>query len=378
MCEKWLNKIMFYGILFVTIVIVPYIVIQNFHILNVGTYPDSARYMLSALVQSLYSSRVIDLYKKSPDMWILIVVYISVIFYGLTLIKFIGENELPLTNKIETFILLAYLAGLFAFTSLMPYIWNTLTLLNPSTMIQQLAEDITEESLLKAFNEEENTFDENSPLLPIIDIITSSMMKYDYATVRAGADAIVIQTNGKNQNYTKQVCEHFEKLSILSLKREDQECSGILLSSLAEIGINAADNKLEDSTKSAVSSLSVIGENAAKNNLKWTAYFAFEKTAAIVEKTIQNKWDKTTQLLLNVYLYRIGEKIAENKWDGMTEFTVQTIAKIGNEAAENNLNFIADDSIAILEKIGEIATKNGWEDIAKKAKQKIRDIKVKN
>lgn len=368
-----------------------------------GMNPDNARYMLSALIQSLaavvaivvtlslvaiqlsaqsYSSRVIDVYRKTPDIWIMTFIYATTIFFGLATIKIIGTNTLPSSGlfSLEFFIFIAYFLGFFAFICLIPYIWNTLALLNPSTVIKILAEDITEQKILEAVEKRETTLDENDPLLPIIDIITSSIMKYDHATVRSGANAIVIQTgeiiNEENdKQISRHICSYLERLSILSLKREDQECSGVLLSSLAEIGKNAADNKLENATNSAVSSLSVIGVKAAKNNLKWTSHFAFKETAAIVEKTIQNKWDTTTQLLL-IYLAIIGEKIAENKWKDMTEFTVITFAKIGNEAAKNNLNLPADESINILEKIGKIATKNGWEDIERKAKRKIHDIEV--
>jgi uncharacterized membrane protein len=76
---------------------------------------DNERYLISALVQSLaatialvitlslvavqlaaqsYSTRVVDVYKRNPDMWILLGIYIVTIFYGLGLIKIIGLGVL--------------------------------------------------------------------------------------------------------------------------------------------------------------------------------------------------------------------------------------------------------------------------------------------
>ncbi|NPE28489.1 DUF2254 domain-containing protein [Methanococcoides sp. SA1] len=401
MCEKWLNRIIFYSILFVTIVIVPYIVIQNFDVLNVGTYPDSARYMLSALVQSLaavialvitlslvavqlsaqsYSSRVIDLYKKSPDMWILITVYISVIFYGLALIKFIGINTSPLTNEIETFILIAYLAGLFAFVSLIPYIWNTLALLNPSVIVQLLAEEITEEKIIKV--------DGNDPLLPIIDIITGSIMKYDYTTVRIGLEVIENRiSNMLNENNDEKISSHFFNQIVMvggvAQDRKDEIAIKIVLEILGIYGEKAAEKNLNKSTSEIIISLTELVEKTSKNGRERLIATAIDFLAKIIKITIEKEMEETTSRGLFALL-KIGKKMAEQKMNNQTlhviyslaemgeivikkrdsstmSLIVQLLAQMGQKAAEEELKQATSLSISFIGKLGKKAKEEKME-----------------
>lgn len=156
----WPNRIAFYLILFIavlsvfgTVILIFRTFIYDFSILSNTAYTqyntnqlsdmgffDNKRYLLSALVQSLaatialvitlslvavqlaaqsYPARVIDVYKRNPDMWILLCIYIFTIFYGLGLIKIIGLGVL--SDYIEDAIFGAYFLGFFAFVCLVPY-----------------------------------------------------------------------------------------------------------------------------------------------------------------------------------------------------------------------------------------------------------------
>jgi uncharacterized membrane protein len=169
---------------------------------------DNERYLLSALVQSLaatialvitlslvavqlaaqsYSARVIDVYKRNPDMWILLGIYIVTIFYGLGLLKIVGLGVSGI--NMEGAIFLAYFIGFFAFGCLVPYMLKTLDLLKPSTVIKLLAEEITKEKLLVVIKDD-NDITEKDPIQPIIDIINISLNKNDYETVKNGLNVI--------------------------------------------------------------------------------------------------------------------------------------------------------------------------------------------
>jgi uncharacterized membrane protein len=120
------------------------------------TNPDSARYLLSTLVQSeaaiiaivvtlslvavqvaasSYSSRVIEIFKKMPSLWMLIFIYISAMIQGLHVLKLIEASK-GNTIGLENDILLSYYLGIFAFLALIPYIWNTLGLLNVNSIFK--------------------------------------------------------------------------------------------------------------------------------------------------------------------------------------------------------------------------------------------------
>ena len=95
-CDRklWSGRIFVYSLLLLLVIFVGAIVFAKFNLFH--TDANSARYMLSALVQSqaaivaivitltliavqltasAYSPRVIDIFKKNPDMWILLGCY---------------------------------------------------------------------------------------------------------------------------------------------------------------------------------------------------------------------------------------------------------------------------------------------------------------
>ena len=157
---KLLNRLTLYAITFAIVIIAFHSIFLHYGFLH--TSVDSARYMLSALVQSeaaiiamvitlslvamqlaasLYSARVIEEFRKTPDLWILMGVYGIAIFYGLGVLKLI-EGACPVVDSIsnlEAHISHAYYFGIFAFVALIPYISNTLNMLKPSTLMVEFA-----------------------------------------------------------------------------------------------------------------------------------------------------------------------------------------------------------------------------------------------
>ena len=127
------------------------------------------------LAASSYSTRVVDVFIKTPDLWILIVIYGFVMFYGLGVLKLIekadpqkcAEKYICLSN-LENHIVLAYFLGIFAFLALVPYIWNTVRLLKPTPMFMILAEDVTYQNILGVVKKA----DIEDPLQPIVDIVS--------------------------------------------------------------------------------------------------------------------------------------------------------------------------------------------------------------
>lgn len=212
--NDWLRVSAIYLIIFIVVSITSYLFFSQFKLLY--TDVDSARYVLSSLIQSeatilaivvtlslvavqlasSSSARVIDIFKRTPDLWILIILYIFAIAYCVTLLKLILNTQNRISN-LENYILFAYYISMSAFISLMPYIWNILDLMKPSTVIDKLAERITNENILKATLQREGLEGEkgrvmkhDDPIQPLVDIINASLMKYDYGTFREGLIAI--------------------------------------------------------------------------------------------------------------------------------------------------------------------------------------------
>ena len=197
-----------YRILFVILASVIIILnIVNIYFNSFKIDDVSARYLLSALVQSLaaiiaivvtltlvavqltasaYSPRVIDVFKENKIMWWLLVWYGLSIFFGLSVLGMIGGNY-SISNSwciivpLEILVLIVYLMGIAAFAGLFWHIGNVIDLLRPENIIKRLAVEITEDRILNS---------EEDPIQPIMDIIHGSVMKYDITTTRVGLTAV--------------------------------------------------------------------------------------------------------------------------------------------------------------------------------------------
>jgi len=327
---------------------------------------DNERYLTSALVQSLaatialvitlslvavqlaaqsYSTRVIDVYKKNPDMWILLCIYIAVIFYGLGLLKVIDIGVAGINMEFAIF--WVYFLGFFAFICLVPYMLKTLDLLKPSTVINLLAEEITKENVLAALKNHE-VVAEIDPIQPIIDIINSALEKNEYETVRNGLKAIT--------NSTVSILEesHFEW-------GEEDEFSRYIVDSIKNIAISAIQKENTNSTLSAITNLEIIGKNAVENNhektVGWTAE-ALEKIGINVAETqLEEAVRRTVKALEKMGYEAVCKKLTRSIWSATT-----ALEKIGDKAVENKLRKTVSEIAYSLQNIGTKATENKFEE----------------
>ena len=286
MNEIFYLKIWRYFFLFL-ICILASILTSNFQLMFSDA--NSARYMISALIQSeaailaivitlslvvvqqtasSFSPRVIEIFKdfkKNPDFYLLIAIYLSVIIYSALVLKIINEKlsftkvnydflepsltigndflslrivETSQSFSIQTHIWITYFLSIFAFIALIGYIKHTMDLLNPSSLIRILSDDITEERLIissgykviepckyrfltsiKYAKELSNywfkgntKFDkDDDPILPLIDIIRGSLMRYDYETSMNALKTIeykIITLIENDDFHTRNYCQY--------------------------------------------------------------------------------------------------------------------------------------------------------------------------
>ena len=75
------------------------------------------------LAAQSYSARVIEVFRRAPDLWILILIYGIANYYGLGVLKLI-EKANPALNSLsnlEVYVAISYYLGVFAFVALVPY-----------------------------------------------------------------------------------------------------------------------------------------------------------------------------------------------------------------------------------------------------------------
>lgn len=367
----WVRRLALYFSLYIIVIIFFHFLFLYFNYLH--TEIDSARYMISALVQSeaaimalvitlslvavqlaasSYSARVIDIFKKSPDLWILILVYGIVMFYGLVVLKLLEKDENGLSN-LEFHISFVYYLGIFAFTALIPYFLNTLELLKPSTVIHFLAESSTDPNFIEGK-------DKSDPFQSIIDIIRGSMMIYDYETVRDGLREIVdhlkiiieIKTleDEKKEEIFNNISSHFTRLGKMSASRNDEDATLEVIDNLLKTGKLAIEQNLDQGGKRIGISLGVVGKVAAQQELKSATRQAIKSIEEIGIVSAEYKLKQTTwqaaKSLKSVGITATEQELRSAAWQA-----AKSLRKVGLGAFEQNYD---DITLIITGSIGDI------------------------
>ncbi len=342
---KWLNRLTLYFALGAVIITTLHIFLSYSGFLH--TDVDSARYMLSALVHGeaaivalvvtlslvavqlaaqSYSARVVEVFRRTPDLWILMGIYGVAIFYGLGVLKLI-ERANPQVNglaNLEGQVAFSYYLGVFSFVALVPYIWNTLNLLKPSTVISMLAEKITKQSILSAIGDSTQPNVEKDPIQPIIDIVHGALMRYDYATVRTGLRAI---GNSADNTFEKETFvgneefmisrhifdHHLTRVGKLAIIKEDEDSTVEVITNLRKIGITTAKQKLEFATGWVIISLRVVGIAAADRKIEWPTIEAVNSLGEVGKVATEHEAQQA-ELSLKIIEEKFSEQNENLKW----------------------------------------------------------------
>ncbi|MCZ7356041.1 MAG: DUF2254 domain-containing protein [Candidatus Methanoperedens sp.] len=365
----WFVQLCYYLIMFLIIILVlTYILITFF----VHTDDDSSRYMLSALVQceasivaivisltlvavqhsaSSYSTRIIDIFKfKNPDFWVLIIIYIWSIVFGLFVLEMIKTGNL---ESIEKYIYLSYSFGAIAFITLIPYLRKTLDLLKPSKIMGILSEDITKENILFALNN--NKFEgyniqsyvnkDKDPIQPVIDIVHSSLKNYDSETAIEGLNVIGYHTNkifekddfkgDEDKKIIEHIIEHLHNVVKHAEKEENDYIIIEIIKVLFKNGFTTANKKRENATISAINELTEILDIVDKNKLLGlpvlaASFYNIEASAAKNGlRTVLESLETPLSKLLS---------IEKNKGDKGNKFVVDLVEKAIENMRKNLTN----------------------------------------
>ena len=337
------------------------------------TNVDSARYMLSALVQGeaaivalvvtlslvavqlaaqSYSARVIEVFRKAPDLWILMAIYGVAIFYGLGVLKLIETvnpqlctEEYICFSNLESYISFAYYFGIFAFMALVPYMLKMFEMLKPSTVINMLAERITRQSLQSAIKSEQKV-NQNDQIQPIVDIVHGALMKYDYETLRDGLKAIGDKAGNifENENFerdeevkiSKLIIDHITRVGKLSIIKGDEDSTVEVITNLRKIGITTAKRKLEFATYMSILSIQNIGLLAVEKKLDWTTIEAVISVGGVGKVAAENKLGNKGQdaeLFLRIFDEKVPEQNLDVKFwiKGAHERINEALSKLDEE-----------------------------------------------
>jgi len=386
---------------------------------------DSARYMLSAIVQSqaaivaivitltliavqltasAYSPRVIEIFKKNPDMWILLGSYGLSMLYGLIILKMIEgvEGEVVYHEAIWTYghisisfeccVSFVYWLEAFTIIALIPYMWNIINLLKSEAIIKRFAVKITEDSILN---------NKNDQIQPILDIIHGSVMKYDIATTRFGLETVTdrmieIIHSDCEQEISGLFCNHLERIGKLTVSKEDGESAILVLENLESFGESTVQMKLENAVQKVALSLYRVGIVAAEKEIEEAAYQSVKSlrdiAKAAADKNLEEAASDATMFLGDVgktavekelnftalraaeFLGAVGITVVENELKFATFQVVLSLGNVGKAAAENELNSAAVYASESLKLVGIMATEKKFLNEVSEAVFSLGDI----
>jgi hypothetical protein len=345
--KLWTTRIFVYGFLLLLVIFVGAILFAHFNLFH--TDAGSARYMLSALVQSqaaivaivitltliavqltasAYSPRVVDVFKKNPDMWMLLGCYGVSIFYGFIVLKLVegAEGEAVSQSAIwclgcvsisfEFCVSLAYWLGAFAFVALFPYMWNIISLLQPESVIKRLAIKITKDNILNS---------KEDPIQPIMDIVHGSIMKYDIETARVGLKAVtdqvisVIDSNSE-EKISGHFCKHLERVGKLAVSKRDDESITEVIENLEVFGKSTAEKDFEDAAWNVAEFLEAVGKVAMEKDLGCAAFKVIISLGSVGQIVAEKRLEKALLRVVKALLAvrQIAEKVVASNLAELT------------------------------------------------------------
>jgi hypothetical protein len=324
---------------------------------------------------SSYSPRVIEIFKdpnENPDLWILISIYTVSMIYGTFILKILNGDGEKLSD-FQSHIWFTYWLGVLAFTSLKSYTSNTLKLITPSNIIEKLSNRIYR---VATDNSYEKTTDELlSPINSIIDIINSSLLKYDYETAKTGIKSIkenihVVVENGKIDNEIRDEIQQkiifdFKRIAILSINQWDKDSINEIIEYFHSFGIKNYDETESANFKALVQtieSLNEIGKQAAQKNMADEVGMILETLGKIGILVVQSEnLDASYKVMNSVEI--IGIEAVKQGMAKYEKLSVETLQSIGNSAIQKRLDGLGNKAICHIEKIGMFAIKQNDGDL---------------
>ncbi|MFA4825211.1 MAG: DUF2254 family protein [Methanoregula sp.] len=309
---------------------------------------DSCRYFLSALVQcqaaiisivisltliavqltaQKYSFKTVDIFKKDPDLWILLTIYIISITYEFLILKEIDGSPY-ITEKLGYFVSFAYLLGIFTLLALIPYILNTINLLKSDILISRLIDSISEKNFPKC--RVYSDYNPDDPLQPIFDVIHISVKQYDISILDFALKRLLIRMSVILQNDTTirssdtvsdYFCENLKRAGLLALDKGDKDIFSIIIDTLEEFGKLKSNSLIGSNTISAINALENLGLYSSEKN-----------------------YEDVTHLIVDS-IYRLGNHGAEKKIRHITSSAISALDQIDSSIIIKSVNFPRSEEI---------------------------------
>jgi len=325
----------------------------------VPTDIDNARYFLSAMVQAQaaiitlvitltliaiqmasasYTPRVVDVMKKNPDVWYLLMIYIGAMSYGFIALKLVSDPDRFLVSSV-------LVLGIYTFCILFLYMKDTIALLRPDTIVEMLVAEVHAENIHREGWKKES---EDDIMQPVFDVVHASINRFDVTTTRTGLNALserILELflafdeknrEKKSENVAEHFCRHIQRSAMVALRNDDEGILWEIIAVLENFGTRAADKDLEGATRSSAYALGAVGTRAADKDLGDATGRVAAALREVGTRAADNELEDATRSVAYA-LGEVGTRAADNELEDATKSVTDALGAVGTRAADRDL-----------------------------------------
>lgn len=331
------------------------------HVTLIYLDPNSARYILSSIIQSqaaiisivvtltlvavqitasTYSSRVIDVFKQHSRMWFLVCFYILSISLTTLLLFLITGNETLNSKSVLFGVLFASGFFIFLLVVLIPYIQDSLEFLKAENILKLLSKIIDKPNIDQGID----------PFQSIFDIIYGAINNFDFTTMNIGLtiaqkkydELITDNENEESKKYLSQkFFDNFQRAAILLMKNGESENANKIVNYLEGNFIFYLKNDEIAVLSEINSSNQKIGKYAADNRFNNVVNRSIILSINIGEEITKIE-DKTRLKKLDIVLYDLIVSLGEIALVALEKHIEHDSFKSGVESIERFCIFASD------------------------------------
>jgi hypothetical protein len=236
-------------------------------------------------------------------------------------------------------------------------------MLKPSTLLNIQAMKLNAKNITTAIGSDADRIQENDPIQPIVDIISSSLLKHDFETTRNGLNIIGTRAKEIFMNSDLEITE--QKI-----------IANYIFSRLARFGKFTLNHGDEDATFIVIRNLEVLWKELEKNdpgNSVLQASSSLEQIGIVASDMHQRDVLST---VIN-HLFDIGHKALDKGYDRETLKVIDSLASIGFSCIDKRTDsWIVEDIVQGIGKLGIKASKSGQASSASQAPASMNALKV--
>ena len=292
-----------------------------------------------------YSSRLVEyVIKKNPDFWILLIIYLGSIGYGLSLLMTLTQVNA------QDYLSSIFLFAIFSYLSLIPYLYRTLDLINSRYLLLQLSNELSDEAILT----------ENSSFQLIFDILKSSISRNDFSTVQSGLfilqsrmTSIISKMDDKEKfiKITDNYCNFLTFTAWTSIDKQNDEFTVQIIQILKNYSDVCLKQNEKDSFSKCATSIFLITKKAIDQNLESAALMGIVELQNLTKNSIEYEYDDITKKIVNDDLRELGSLSAISSRPWLINQSCEGLIDIGilllHQKKEQFLNTVIIDVYSI-------------------------------